>query len=210
MHNVFDVAFEHLALQHVRNFLAEAGEEGLTWEAKAEGDQRLRTESIRRAVCGLANQIGGFVIVGASRVGDTWALPGIAASSKEPGLWLDQVLSGLRPIPRYAHKHWPAEDDRVVAVIRVEPLTLTPCLTADGQVFERVAGRTIRVTDPTRSHELINRGERARSAQIPDALHHGGLLPVTPGPEGLQANAGTRRSRRQRSWLLQEGPEVDC
>lgn len=180
MHSIFSVDFEGLGLQHVRDFLADAGEEGLTWEAKADGEQRLRPETVRRVVCGLANQIGGYAILGARRDDETWELSGITAPGNETGLWLDQVLSGLRPVPRYARKHWPVGDGRVVAVIQVQPLTLTPCLTADGQVFERVAGQTLRVTDPTRLHELLARGVQARERA--EAFSKRAAESLSPGP----------------------------
>jgi hypothetical protein len=180
MRTIFNIEWENLELQHVRDFLANAGEEGVTWEAKAEGQQRLRPEVVRRAVCGLANQIGGVVIVGAQRGGEAWELPGVETPRNETGLWVDQVLSGLRPVPLYRHKHWPVGDGRVIAAIQVQPVVLTPCMTSDGQVFERVAGETIRVTDPTRLHELLARGQRARERA--EAISQRAAKSLSPGP----------------------------
>jgi predicted HTH transcriptional regulator len=66
MFDLFDVGWNELDLQHVREFLADADEEGVTWEAKAEDERgRLRPDSIRKAACGLANQIGGYLFLGA-------------------------------------------------------------------------------------------------------------------------------------------------
>jgi len=166
MRTVFGVEWEQLTLKHVREFLAGAPDEGLTWEAKGEepraGGNRLRPESVQRAVCGLSNQVGGWVILGARRQGEDWELPGITAPATETGLWIDQVLMRLRPVPRCAHRNWSLRDGGVVAVIQVQPLARTPCMTASGGVFERVRGQTLPVTDPVRLHELITRGQRAR------------------------------------------------
>jgi len=170
MYALFDVDFEHLSLDHVRAFLTEAGEEGVNWEAKAEEpakdsaqERRLHAGQVRAAVCGFANQVGGVLLIGARRENEVWDLPGIRPPSDEPELWLDQVLEGLRPRPRYRRRAWTVEDGRAVAVVEVEPLTQTPCMTRDGQVWERVSSETVRVTDPTRLHELFARGAEARA-----------------------------------------------
>jgi hypothetical protein len=143
----FAVPVPALAVEHVHAFLAEAEEEGVTWEGKADGPEgrgRLRPEHVRNGVCAFANQIGGHFIVG------------------EPGLWLDRAIAGLRPLPRYQHRVFDLDDGRWAAVIRVEPLTQTPCMTVDGQVFERVSSESVRVTDPLRLAALFTRGEQAR------------------------------------------------
>lgn len=166
MFSIFDVEWERVELSHLRAFLAEADEEGLTWEAKADepraDGKRLHPGQIRRSACAFANQVGGFVVLGARKEEGRWQLPGIA-TPEEAGLWLDQVLSGLRPLPRYQHKTWKLEEGRVAAVIRVEPLTATPCMTKDGQVFERTSSESVQVKDPTRLHELITRGQQAQA-----------------------------------------------
>lgn len=53
MVSIFTVPWESVCIEHVRGFLAEAGEEGLNWEAAGEGapdqsDERLRPEKLRR------------------------------------------------------------------------------------------------------------------------------------------------------------------
>jgi hypothetical protein len=164
MRSRFPVPFSDLSEQHVRAFLAEAEEEGVTWEAKADGPDgrgRLRPEHVRNSVCALANQIGGHFIVGASKREGRWELVGVADRG-EPGLWLDRAIGGLRPLPRYAHRVFPMDDGRWAAVVQVEPLTQTPCMTLDGQVFERVSSESVRVTDPARLAQLFSRGEQAR------------------------------------------------
>ncbi len=166
MESIFSVEFSHLGVDDVRAFLDDAVEEGLNWEAKA-GDRDegkgVRAEHIRKSVCALANQIGGWVLIGAARRDGRWQLPGIAMPASEPGLWLDQVIAGLRPLPRCRHHHWVVESGRFVAVVEVQPTTATPCMTNDGQVFERVSSESIQVKDPLRLHELITRGRNARA-----------------------------------------------
>lgn len=141
-----------------------AEDEGVTWEAKADGPDgrgRMRPEHVRNGVCALANQVGGHFIVGAAKREGGWELVGVDKRG-EPGLWLDRAIGGLRPLPRYAHRVFPLEDGRWAAVVEVEPLTQTPCMTLDGQVFERVSSESVRVTDPGRLAQLFSRGERAR------------------------------------------------
>jgi hypothetical protein len=49
MIELFSVPWSQVELEHVRAFLDDAGEEGVTWEAKADDDRgRLRGDSIRR------------------------------------------------------------------------------------------------------------------------------------------------------------------
>lgn len=76
---LFDVDWSDLQLDDVRSFLADAGDEGVTWEAKADDDDKRAREAgrdpgelgkntIRRAVCAFANQVGGYLIIGARLV----------------------------------------------------------------------------------------------------------------------------------------------
>lgn len=166
MYSPFPVPLAQLTEEHVRAFLAEAEEEGVTWEAKADGPEdrgnRLRPEHVRNGVCALANQIGGHFIVGAADRDGEWQLVGVAARDREPGLWLDRALRGLRPVPRCGHQVFDLGRNRWAAVVQVEPLTQTPCMTVDGQVFERVSSESVRVTDPARLAELFARGRAAR------------------------------------------------
>jgi hypothetical protein len=184
MRSPFPVPIAELAEKHVRDFLAAADEEGVTWEAKAngpEGRSRMRPEHVRNGVCALANQIGGWFIVGATKCERGWELVGVDQPG-EPGLWLDQALAGLQPRPRYTHRVLPLDDGRWAAVVEVEPLTQTPCITRDGQVFERVSSESVRVTDPARLAQLFSRGEQARrraeeqAARAAQALRQGGRL----------------------------------
>ena len=53
-----------------------------------------------------------------------------------------------------------------VAVVRVEPVTGAPCITNDGQVYQRVTGQTVPVTDTAVLARLFERGYAARSRAV--------------------------------------------
>ena len=176
MHGLFpDV--DEVQLDHVREFLADAGEEGVTWEAKADDDEertrpegeqpgRLRKNTIRKAVSGLANQIGGYLVIGArwDKDAQRWHLPGVLIDASEPELWLQTVIdSGTAPAPRCRIKSWSLDRDRTVALVEVEPVAQPPCMTSQGHVYERVSGETRRVTDPVHLDGLFRRGREARA-----------------------------------------------
>jgi hypothetical protein len=65
--------WDDLTLERVGAFLAEQEDEGLTWETKG---TEIRPTSVLKAVCGFANQVGGFLIIGARREGSEWVLNG--------------------------------------------------------------------------------------------------------------------------------------
>jgi hypothetical protein len=165
MLELFETPWEDLDADGVRDFLESAGEEGVTWEAKA-GDEkgRLHPDSLRKAVCGLANRIGGYVLVGAkwNKAEKRWELPGITPPDEEPELWIGKVVRGLTPAPRFEPKAWTLDDGRVVAVVWVEPVDEPACMTPKGAVFERVSGETLPVTDPARLDALFRGGQQAR------------------------------------------------
>lgn len=175
MINLFGEPWPAVELGHVEAFLADAGEEGVTWEAKADEDEerkpsggeqpgRLRPTTIRKAVSGLANQLGGYLIAGArwEKKAKKWTLPGIVVPDAEPELWLGKTIRGLNPVPRFDPRAWTRDDGRVIAVVQVDPVDEPPCMTPQGHVYERVSGETIRVTDPALLDALIRRGRQAR------------------------------------------------
>ena len=94
--------------------------------------------TIRKAGCGLANQIGGFVILGArwDKSDRVWRLSGVVIDHSEPELWIGQLIGDLRPAPRFEAKAWKLDRDRTVAVVRVEPVDEPPCMTPQGHVYE--------------------------------------------------------------------------
>jgi hypothetical protein len=63
---LFETPWDKLDRKAVEAFVKTAREEGVTWEAKADDEKgRLHPDSLRKAVGGLANRIGGYVLVGA-------------------------------------------------------------------------------------------------------------------------------------------------
>jgi hypothetical protein len=166
---IFGVPWDDLALEHVKAFLDDADDEPYLWEAKG-GGERLASRTVRKAVCGFANSRGGWLIVGADREEDrTWTLNGVDAKSgfgrEEPRTWFDSVIrDGMSPVPDHDTKDWWIPTQKIVAVVRVEPIAEPPCITRDGIVWQRVSGRTIPVTDPLVLARLTLEGERARDA----------------------------------------------
>jgi predicted HTH transcriptional regulator len=161
---LFDVPFDRLDVGDLRRFLGEAGDEGLTWEAKADHESgRLRPQQVHKAACGLANQIGGYLILGARRdaKGEPWQLPGINPRDDEIDVWIGEVLRRLRPEPRHQTRAWEVDDDRLVAVVWIDPVDRPPCIAPDGRVFQRVSGATVPVEDPVELARLQQRGQAA-------------------------------------------------
>jgi predicted HTH transcriptional regulator len=147
----------------------------VTWEAKADDDEerkrpegeepgRLRATTIRKGACAFANQIGGYLILGArwDKRERRWRMAGFVPPEPEAKTWLSNVLDGLRPVPRYDLKAWALNGQRVVAVVQVEPVDVAPCMTPQGHVYERVSGKSVRVTDPVLLDALFRRGREAR------------------------------------------------
>jgi hypothetical protein len=164
--DLFDVDWDRLEQPHVERFLAEAGEEGVTWEAKggSETGEIPRPESIRKAACGLANQAGGYLIVGATRAEGKWQLDGIPRPASEPALWLGQILRGLQPVPRFdVLGPFDVGDEKVALVARIDAVVIPPCMTPQGRIYERVSGETLPVVDPELLDRLFRRGKHARS-----------------------------------------------
>lgn len=163
---LFSTAWSDLDLDAVAGFLADAEEEGVTWEAKADDQRgRLHPDSLRKAACGLANRVGGYILIGAKwdKAAKRWELPGITRPDTEPELWVGKVLRGLRPTPVYETRAWTLADDRIAAVVWIAPVDEPPCMTPHGQVYERVSSETIPVTDPARLDALFRGGQHARA-----------------------------------------------
>jgi Putative DNA-binding domain len=162
--DLFNVAWDRLEKSHVEQFLDDAGDEGVTWEAKGAGPSSgPHRDSLGKAACGFANQIGGYLIVGATRSDGKWRLDGIPRPAEEPRLWVAQILEGLQPAPRFEVSDlFEMGDGRVAMVARVEPVAAPPCMTAQGRIYERVSGATVEVKDPGLLDRLIRRGDHAR------------------------------------------------
>jgi Putative DNA-binding domain len=163
------VQWESLTLDDVEAFLAEAGDEGLTWEAK--GTERPHPRSVLKQVCAFANAQGGYLLVGVRREDGAWVADGVDFRGEEPTTWLGRIIrNGLRPVPRYDVKSWKLADGREVAVVQVEPVSESPCMTSSGEVFERVSGESIKVEDPAVLARLYERGQAAQVRAETNAL----------------------------------------
>lgn len=162
MLDFFGTPWVGLTAEDVEAFLADAGDEGLTWEAK--GREQPHRDTVRKGVCGLANARGGFFIVGAEPAqAGGWALNGVTFRSSEPGTWLSSVItSGLHPVPTFDVKTFERGDGRHAALVAVEPVAVPPCITTSGVVYQRVTGQTLPVTDQRVLAELYRRGRAAR------------------------------------------------
>ncbi|MGD9571612.1 MAG: helix-turn-helix domain-containing protein [Thermoleophilia bacterium] len=159
----FGVPWGELNLKRLEAFFAEADPavEPLTWEAKG---TELRGERVRREVCGFANQLGGFLVLGARVDGGRWVLDGVTFPGGEPRTWLEQVSrEQLSPQPEVEAVSWSVGDGRHVAVLRVERVAVPPCL-LDGRVYQRVSGRSEPIRDQAVLLDLTRRGEAAVSA----------------------------------------------
>lgn len=163
MREFFGTPWNDLTADDVEAFLADAGDEGLTWEAKG-GGRPPRKDSIRKGVCGLANAVGGMFIIGAERTADGWTLPGVSFETEEPGTWLSSVISdGLSPTPFFDIKMLDRAGGLSAAVVAVEELAVPPCVTTSGVVYQRVSGQTLPVMDQRVLTDLIERGRTARA-----------------------------------------------
>jgi hypothetical protein len=169
MESLFDHRWEELSLDSIERFFSTAGDEGLTWEAK--GTEMPRPDSIRKSVAGFANQIGGYLVIGARRdlAMAQWVVEGVPYGSglldrAEPSTWVSSLIApaGITPTPPFDVRHFWTENRKVVLVIRVEPVSTPPCMTMSGVVFQRVVGATAPVQDPLVLTELIKRGATAR------------------------------------------------
>jgi hypothetical protein len=186
MPRLFDKPWAELDAKSVEAFLSEATDEGLTWEAK--GVSEPHRDSIRKAVCGFANAMGGYLIIGAERAEDGWLLRGIEFRHEEPATWLTSVIAdgGVSPVPRFDVKVFARDDARKAAVISVEPVTAPPCITSSGIVYQRVSGQTLPVTDQRVLADLVKAGDAARQGAEAVALRAARRMlaePVDFGPE---------------------------
>lgn len=168
-----------ITVEDLERFLANGDEEPILWEVK--GTERPNPRSVRKHVSGFANRFGGFYIVGVSGSAKDggWVVDGVDFQDKEPGRWLSDVITPLRPPPDF--------DVRVldvgtkhVAIVEVQAATVPPCMTPDGGIYERVAGKTIPVTEPLVLLDLTQRGARARENARDLALVQSKLLLAYP------------------------------
>jgi len=120
MQELNDKPLEAVDVDDLRRALHGAGVEDDRWGAKG---GELRPEHVQRAVAGLANRDGGFVVLGAERTAGRWALTGLSPTrDDEPGTWLSRVLrTGLRPLPPVEQRLYAVEGGRWAALLKVAP-----------------------------------------------------------------------------------------
>jgi hypothetical protein len=205
--NVFERRFRDLTPTDVRTFLESVSGEGMLWEGKGTAELSELRRHIREEVCGLANQLGGYLIVGAVRKDGVWSLPGVSrgALKEEPHDWIARVITGgLVNAPPFDIRCWELEPGKLAAVIEVEPVPAPPTMTSGGVVWQRLVGETRKVTDAGVLAELIRRGEEARSraealalravnrAMVDDYVPAENLLTVGLAPVASQADVSSR------------------
>jgi hypothetical protein len=166
----FGPSFDDLTLADVMSALEPGEYEPLTWEAKG---IKANAQQVRRHVNGFANsRSGGVLLLGIDQPskGGAWQSSGVPMS-QEPIPEIDQwIRDGLDPVPVYVPRRIGTGELGPIIAINVEPLDVPPCLTRDGQIFERVAGRTIPVASATDLAGLFDRGQAA-IARIRDEAH---------------------------------------
>jgi hypothetical protein len=177
---IFGVAWNDLELDHVEAFLADAGGESLTWEAK--GRDLPRPASISKHVCGFANGLGdGYLFLGFEREDGAWRTTGLDFPGEDPPVWVTNIVGArLRPRPRVDVRDWPVAGRRA-AVVEVHPVGEPPCLTTDGEVFQRVAGATNPVREAAELRRLYDRGETAVAEAEAAALRAADEILATEG-----------------------------
>lgn len=138
-------------------------DEGISWETK--GTKLPAHPQVRKAVNGLANQQGGFLLVGVRQGAPlgTWVLDGVDFDGDEPTrLLADVIAGGLDPVPAFDVKPFEVDDGKHVAVVMVEPVAVPPCVTIAGQIYERLPGKTEPVNATTLAR-LRGQGVDART-----------------------------------------------
>jgi hypothetical protein len=117
---IFGVPWRELELEHVERFLAGAGREALTWEAKG---TELRAEQVTKHVGGFANaRDGGYLLLGFKLDDEEWQATGVDFPGDDPPVWVTSVVrTTLRPPPRIDVRDWKADGGKRAAVVRVEP-----------------------------------------------------------------------------------------
>jgi hypothetical protein len=158
----FGATWDALTLDTMRAFFAEAGDEGLTWEAKSTD---IRREHVVEAASAFGNSpLGGYLVLGArqAKKGGPWTVNGWPFRG-EPKAWVSTTLMAdtVRPRPSFDVEAWPIDDERHLAVVSIRPVAVPPVITNHGQVWERLSGLSKQVQDPAQMRELVRRGEQA-------------------------------------------------
>jgi hypothetical protein len=152
--------------------------------------------------CGLANQSGGFFLVGARRDAGSgeWVIDGVDFAGIEPATWIADVLRNgddrLRPVPRFDVKSFDLNGNSKVVVLMVEEVASKPCMTA-GRVAIRQPGQTVWVLDPAEIARLgLGSGAQEQAEQVSVRAARSLAEEATPEPPYLRfvlAFAPTRK-----------------
>ena len=165
MDTIFGAAWDQLRIDHLTQFLADAGDEPLRWEAKSDGRERLSRRSVREQICAFANsRDGGWLILGASGgEGRPWSMAGLTnPRSGSLATWVSQAADQVSPRPAIDVRTFRSSPTRgPVAVVWIPPVDVPPAITTDGVVLVRVAGSSQPVRDPRVLAELYASGETA-------------------------------------------------
>jgi hypothetical protein len=174
MESIFGEPFESLEPKHVEGFLAGESGEGLIWEGKGTAPLTKLKSQIYEGVCGLGNQLGGFLLVGAEfdKKAGTWSFPGVENDCKEDAHdWIARVIQGnLVEPPPFRVRRWILPEGRLAAAVNVQQTAIPPIMTKGGVVWLRVVGETRKVIEPVVLADLIRKGEAARAAAEEKAL----------------------------------------
>jgi predicted HTH transcriptional regulator len=202
----FGVAWPEIEIRHIERFLAQAGAEPLTWEAKADGERPLHPSTVRKAICAFANSdLGGYLILGAAEAEDGWRLVGLSRPPRDLGSWTSNIAREVRPTPAVDVRTWRRTNKRgPVAIVWIPPVSEPPAMTNDGIVYQRVSGSSIAVTDGRVLASLFSKGDAARSLAeqfaeraLTNALQADGhRLDFTYATFGFAATGGRRTDRR--------------
>ena len=162
---IFGVDWDALTIAAVRRFLSAAGQEPLTWEAKADARNPLHPATVRKAICAFANSdLGGFLIIGATESGTGWALPGLQHPIRDLGAWIGNIAREVRPTPPVDIRTFRRAASRgPVAIVWIPPVAEPPAMTNDGIVYQRVSGSSVAVTDGRVLASLFSKGDAARN-----------------------------------------------
>jgi hypothetical protein len=170
MNTPFGPPWESVTLDDLVEFFEAAQEEGQTWEGKG---APIRSDHIRRAASGFGNSVlGGYLVLGVegNRSKGTWAVGGWDPPG-EATQWITDCLVGrVDPLPPFDVRSWELESGATVSVIRFWPAALPPCVTMEGQIFERVGSSTSQVKDAGSLHRLVDRGQEARRRAQAEAI----------------------------------------
>ena len=173
MNTPFGPSFGDLELADVRAFILEPRSESLPWEAKGSG---VTPKDVREAVCAFANGYSdGYLVLGLGAVTDddekkrrraescNWKIEGWEPPGGDPEAWITGCIGGtIDPRPHFEVKPFSIEPTKWLAVIRIAPSPLPPCITTEGLIFERLPGVTQKVRTSETLRALHGRGTDSR------------------------------------------------